>query len=96
MIVKEIPRVERSAAGFRRFAHYRTRPLYAAKPNWALLPSPTPRRKPTNQKSPTLAELDASIGGSSDVPEGEIAVRYYSDEALLTAIRLRRNGRTTG
>ena len=47
-------------------------------------------------ESPTLAELDAGIGGGLDVPEDEIAVRYYSDEALLRAIRLRRSGRTTG
>ena len=45
------------------------------------------------EESPTLAELDASVGTSPDVPEGEIAVRYYSDEALLAAIRLRHNGR---
>ena len=43
------------------------------------------------EESPTLAELDASVGTSPDVPEGEIAVRYYSDEALLAAIRLRHN-----
>ena len=41
----------------------------------------------------TLADLDAGVGGSPEVPDEEIAVRYYSDEALLTAIRLRRNGR---
>ena len=41
----------------------------------------------------TLADLDADVGGSPEVPEDEIAVRYYSDEAILTAIRLRRNGR---
>lgn len=40
----------------------------------------------------TLAELDASVGGGPEVPEDEIAVRYYSDEALLSAIRSRRNG----
>ena len=44
----------------------------------------------------TLAELDVGIGGGPDVSEDEIAVRYYGDEALLAAIRLRRNGRTTG
>ena len=44
-------------------------------------------------EAPTLAELDASVGGSPEVPQGEVAVRYYSDEALLAAIRLRRNGR---
>ena len=38
----------------------------------------------------TLAELDASIGSGPEVPEGEVAVRYHSDEALLSAIRLRR------
>ncbi|MDE0217566.1 MAG: hypothetical protein OXN79_13475 [bacterium] len=42
----------------------------------------------------TLAELDASVGSGPEVPEDEIAVRYYSDEALLSAIRLRRNGST--
>lgn len=41
----------------------------------------------------TLADLDAGVNSSPGVPEEEIAVRYYSDEALLTAIRLRRNGR---
>ena len=30
-------------------------------------------------------------GSSAD----EVAVRYYSDQAFLTAIRLRRNGRST-
>lgn len=39
----------------------------------------------------TLAELDASVGSGPEVPEGEIAVRYYSDEALLSATRPRRN-----
>ena len=48
------------------------------------------------EDSLTLAELDAGIGGGADVSEDEIAVRYYGDEALLAAIRLRRNGRTTG
>ena len=43
----------------------------------------------------TLAELDASVGTGPDVPEDEVAVRYYTDEAFLTAIRLRRNGRST-
>ena len=43
----------------------------------------------------TLAELDASIGTGPDVPEHDVAVRYYTDEAFLTAIRLRRNGRST-
>ena len=43
----------------------------------------------------TLAELDASVGTGPDVPEHEVAVRYYTDEAFLTAIRLRRNGRST-
>ena len=43
----------------------------------------------------TLAELDASVGTGPDVAEDEVAVRYYSDEAFLTAIRLRRNGRST-
>ena len=49
-------------------------------------------RDPT-EASVTLAELDASIRSSSEVPEDQIAVRYFSDEALLAAIRLRRNGR---
>ena len=40
----------------------------------------------------TLEELDASVVGDPEMPEEEIAVRYYSDEALLSAIRLRRNG----
>lgn len=48
------------------------------------------------ERSLTLAELDASVGSSPEVPESEIAVRYYSDEALVAAIRLRRNGRTAG
>ena len=43
----------------------------------------------------TLADLDASVGTGPDVPEQEVAVRYYTDEAFLTAIRLRRNGRST-
>lgn len=41
----------------------------------------------------TLADLDASVGGSPEVSEDEIAVRYYSDEAFFTAIRLRHSGR---
>lgn len=45
------------------------------------------------EASVTLAELDASVGSSPEVPEDQIAVRYFSDEALLAAIRLRRNGR---
>jgi len=43
----------------------------------------------------TLADLDASVGTGPDVPEDEVAVRYYTDEAFLTAIRLRRSGRST-
>ena len=43
----------------------------------------------------TLAELDAAVGAGPDVPEHEVAVRYYTDQAFLTAIRLRRNGRRT-
>ena len=43
----------------------------------------------------TLAELDASVGTGPDVPEHEVIVRYYTDEAFLTAIRQRRNGRST-
>ena len=46
------------------------------------------------EDSVTLAELDASVGSSPEVHEDQIAVRYYSDEALLAAIRLRRNGRS--
>ena len=44
----------------------------------------------------TLAELDASVGSGPEMPEDEIAVRYYSEEAFLSAIRLRRSGRTSG
>ncbi len=43
----------------------------------------------------TLAELDASVGTGPDLPQDEVAVRYYTDEAFLTAIRLRRNSRST-
>ncbi|WP_419913994.1 hypothetical protein [Candidatus Poriferisodalis sp.] len=43
----------------------------------------------------TLAELDASVGTGPDVSEHEVAVRYYTDESFLTAIRLRRNSRST-
>ena len=43
----------------------------------------------------TLAELDASVGTGPDMPADEVAVRYYTDEAFLTAIRLRRNCRST-
>ena len=43
----------------------------------------------------TLAELDASVGTGPAVPEHEVAVRYYTNEAFLTAIRLRRHGRST-
>ena len=50
----------------------------------------------TAEESVTLADLDASVGSGPDVPEGEIAVRYYSDEALQAASRLRRNGRNVG
>ena len=39
----------------------------------------------------TLAGLDASVSSGPKVPEDEIAVRYYSDEALFSAIRLRPN-----
>ena len=48
----------------------------------------------TTEESVTLADLDASVGSGPDVPEAEVAVRYFSDEALQAAIRLRRNGRT--
>ena len=44
------------------------------------------------EQSVTLAELDASVGTGPQVSEHEIAVRYYTDEALLAAIRQRRNG----
>ena len=47
------------------------------------------------EKPVTLADLDASVGTGPAVPEHEVAVRYYTDEAFLTAIRLRRNGRST-
>ena len=50
----------------------------------------------TAEESVTLADLDASVGNSPDVPEDEVAVRYYSDEALQAAIRLRRSGRLAG
>ena len=40
----------------------------------------------------TLAELDASVGSGTEVSGDEVAVRYYSDEALLATIRLRRSG----
>lgn len=43
----------------------------------------------------TLAELDASFGTGPDVSEHEVAVRYYTDESFLTAIRLRLNSRGT-
>ncbi len=43
-----------------------------------------------------LAELDTSVGSGPEVPEDEIAVRYYSDEALLATIRLRRSGHPRG
>jgi hypothetical protein len=45
------------------------------------------------EQSVTLAELDASVESGPEVPKNEIAVRYDSDEALLAAIRQRRNGR---
>ena len=40
----------------------------------------------------TLAELDASVGSGTAVSEDEVAVRYYSDEALLATNRLRQSG----
>lgn len=43
----------------------------------------------------TLADLDASVGTGPDVPEDEVALRHYTDETFLTAIRLRRNSRST-
>ncbi len=50
----------------------------------------------TAEESVTLADLDAGVGNIPDVPEEEVAVRYFSDEALQAAIRLRRNGRNIG
>ena len=47
------------------------------------------------EKPMTLADLEASVGNGPDVPEDDVAVRYYTDEAFLTAIRLRRNSRST-
>ncbi|MDE0578455.1 MAG: hypothetical protein OXI29_01165 [bacterium] len=41
----------------------------------------------------SLEDLDAYVESGPVVPEDEIAVRYDSDEALLTAIRQRRNVR---
>ena len=49
----------------------------------------------SNERTVTLAEMDAGVGSIPDVPEDEIAARYYSDEEFLTAIRLRRDNRTT-
>ncbi len=55
---------------------------------------PVARSDDDNSGEPlTLADLDASVSSSREVPVEEVAVRYYSDEALLVAIRLRRNGR---
>ncbi len=48
----------------------------------------------TNGRTVTLAEMDASVCSVPDVPEDEIAARYYSDEEFLEAIRLRRDNRT--
>ena len=45
------------------------------------------------EESLTLADLDATVGRSPEVPEGEVAVRYSSDEALFAAIRSRRDRR---
>ena len=45
-------------------------------------------------QSVILAGPDTGVGSGSVVPEEEIAVRHYSDEALLAAIRLGRRGRT--
>lgn len=45
------------------------------------------------EKALTLSDVDASVDSSPGVPEEEIAVRYYSDEALLTSIRPRRDSR---
>lgn len=46
------------------------------------------------EQSVLLEDLDASVGSGPEVPEDEIAVRYDSDEALLAAMRQRRNART--
>ena len=46
------------------------------------------------ESSVTLAELDASVSSSPKVPEDHIAVRYFSNEAFLATIRLRRDDRT--
>ncbi len=51
-------------------------------------------RNDQNDPNVTLAELDASVGIGPHVPEDEVAVCYYSDEAFLTALRLRRSGRS--
>lgn len=48
---------------------------------------------PTEQPV-TLVDLDASVGTGPDMPEDEVAVRNYTDEAFLTPICLRR-GRST-
>ncbi len=40
----------------------------------------------------TLDELDASVGSGPQAPGDEVAVRYYSDEALLATIRPLRSG----
>ena len=45
------------------------------------------------EQSVTLAEPDASVESGPEVPKDEIAVHYDSDEALLSAIRQRRNVR---
>ena len=49
----------------------------------------------TNERAVTLAEMDSSVGSVPDLPEDEIAARYYSGEEFLAAIRLRRDNRTT-
>ena len=36
----------------------------------------------TNGRTVTLAEMDASVCSVPDVPEDEIAARYYSDERV--------------
>ena len=55
---------------------------------------PVTRADDDNSGEPlTLPDLDATVGSSPEVPVEENAVRYYSDEALLVAIRRRRNGR---
>lgn len=46
------------------------------------------------QDSPSLAELDAHAGRYESGPDDNVAVRYHSDDELLTAMRRRRSGLT--